>query len=59
LRSVLGRAPTAGEFAEAVYDAIVTLEDTDASPMVVDEALRSEIWRARTRYLDEHWTWRR
>jgi lipoate-protein ligase A len=59
LRSVLGRAPGAREFADAVQGAIVTLEDAEASAMVVDEALRSRIRRAHSRYIDERWTWRR
>ena len=59
LRSVLGREPTGAELAEALRDAIVTLEGAEASPMVVDDTLRSAIWRARARYLDARWTWRR
>ncbi len=59
LQSVLGRAPSAAELADALRAAIVTLEHVEASPMVVDEALRSESRRACARYLDEQWTWRR
>jgi lipoate-protein ligase A len=59
LRGVLGREPTGAELADALRDAIVTLEGVEASPMAVDDALRSATWRARARYLDDRWTWRR
>ena len=59
LRSVLGRAPTIGDLATAFTDALVTLEDAEASPLVVDDALERSIAGARIRFLDDHWTWRR
>lgn len=59
LRAALGRAPAAADLAAALADALVTLEDSDASPLVVDDALESRIAGARIRFLDEHWTWRR
>jgi lipoate-protein ligase A len=59
LRGALGHAPAAAELATALTDALVTLEDAEASPLVMDDALRSQIAGARIRFLDEHWTWRR
>lgn len=59
LRSLLGHAPTVRDFAARVRDALVTLEDADASPLVVDSALESDISDARIRFLDDQWTWRR
>ena len=59
LRGVLGRAPTVSDLATAFTDALVTLEDAEASPLVVDHALERGIAGARIRFLDDHWTWRR
>jgi lipoate-protein ligase A len=59
LRDALGRAPASADLAAAVTVALVTLEDADASPLVADDALETRIASARTRFLDEHWTWRR
>jgi lipoyl(octanoyl) transferase len=59
LRDALGHAPTVTDLAAALQDALVTHEDADASPLVIDDALRSLIDGARVRFLDEHWTWRR
>ena len=59
LRALLGRAPTAADLAAAVEDAIVTMEDPDASPLVVDTALERRIAMEREHFLDEQWTWRR
>jgi lipoate-protein ligase A len=59
LRSLLGRAPAPADFAECLTRALVTLEAADASPLVVDSPLESDISEARSRFLDDHWTWRR
>lgn len=59
LRALLGHPPTVTDLAAAIQRAIVTLEDPDASPLVMDAALERRIARARTHFLDEHWTWRR
>jgi len=59
LREVLGRAPMMSDLAMAFTDALVTLEDAEASPLVVDRALEHSIAGARVRFLDGHWTWRR
>ena len=59
LRGALGHAPAATDLADALTEALVTLEDAEASPLVVDDALEHRIARARIRFLDECWTWRR
>ena len=59
LRAALGRAPAVADLAAAITDVLVTLEDAEASPLIVDAALESRIACARIRFLDEHWTWRR
>jgi lipoate-protein ligase A len=59
LRDALGHAPAAPDLADAFTDALVTLEDAEASPLVVDAALESRIAGARVRFLDDQWTWRR
>jgi lipoate-protein ligase A len=59
LRSILGRTPPASELVAALRRAIVTFEDIEVSQMDLDDALRSGIRVAASRYSDEHWTWRR
>ncbi len=59
LRSILGRVPSVADLAVAMKGAIVTLEDPEASRLVVDAALDRRIAEARAHFLDEHWTWRR
>ncbi len=59
LRGALGHAPTVDDLAAAFTAALVTLEDAEASPLVVDHALERSIAGARIRFLDDHWTWRR
>lgn len=59
LRDALGHAPELGDLAAALSDALVTLEDAEASPLVVDDALQHRVAEARVRFVDDHWTWRR
>lgn len=59
LRSALGRAPENAEFARALLESIRELQDPDALPFELDDALRSDLDRLRGRYLDPAWTWRR
>jgi lipoate-protein ligase A len=59
LRDALGHAPTAADLAGAFNATLVTLEDAEASPLVVDAALERRIAGARVRFLDDQWTWRR
>jgi lipoate-protein ligase A len=59
LRDALGRAPTAGEVADALVGAVVTLEDKGASHITVDGALRDSAHDRLARFMDDAWTWRR
>lgn len=59
LRHILGRSPTLGEVAEALFAAVRSVEDPAAQPLCVDDALASAARRARPRYADDAWTWRR
>ena len=59
LRTALGHAPSTADLAVALADALVTMEDAEASPLVVDRALEQRIATARTHFLDDQWTWRR
>jgi lipoate-protein ligase A len=58
LRSLLGRAPAASEVANAMFDAVRSLEDADATGLTEDE-LRDETLKRVPHFLDEDWTWRR
>jgi lipoyl(octanoyl) transferase len=59
LRQALGRAPSLEEVADALFAAARALEDPDATPLCVDAPLREAADRARARYADAAWTWRR
>ena len=59
LSALLGHAPGVTDLAAAVRTAIVTMEDPDASPLVVDTTLERRIADERPHFLDEQWTWRR
>lgn len=59
LREALGRAPAAGELAEALLDSLRRLEDPEAARWTGDHALWADAAQARERYLDDAWTWRR
>ena len=59
LRQALGRAPSLAEVADALFDAARALEDPDASALCMDPPLRAATERARERYADPAWTWRR
>jgi len=58
LTALLGRAPDAAEVAGAMFDAVRSLEDADATEFSEDE-IRAEALRHVPRFLDEGWTWRR
>ena len=58
LAALLGRAPDAAEVASAMFDAVRSLEDADASEFTEDE-IRAEALQHLPRFLDEEWTWRR
>lgn len=59
LHEALGRVPPLLEVADTLFDAVRELEDADASELVVDPPLRSDIDLALHRYRDADWTWRR
>ena len=58
LRTLLGRAPAAAEVASAMFDAVRSLEDAEATEMAEDE-IRGETVTRIPHFLDEGWTWRR
>jgi lipoate-protein ligase A len=58
LHALLGRSPEADEVADAMFDAVRSLEDVDATEL--DEAeVREETLKHVPHFLDEDWTWRR
>lgn len=52
LRAVLGRAPSAGELAEAFSQVV------DTVPLRIEETVHEEATRLCGHYLDDAWTWR-
>lgn len=58
LAALLGRAPAAAEVASAMFDAVRSLEDADATEFSEDE-IRADAIVNVPRFLDEEWTWRR
>jgi lipoyl(octanoyl) transferase len=58
LHALLGRSPSADEVASAMFDAVRSLEDADASELAEDE-VRDETLEHVPHFLDEDWTWRR
>jgi lipoate-protein ligase A len=58
LEALLGRAPGAEEVASAMFEAVRSLEDPDATELAEDE-IRSEALDRVSHFLDEDWTWRR
>jgi len=59
LRDAMGRAPALGEVASALVASVRALEDPTAAPLAMDEMWSAELPRARARYADPSWTWRR
>lgn len=59
LGAALGWAPTAGQVAEAMFDAVRALEDDSAQPAGPDDELAHVVLDTLDDYLDDHWTWRR
>jgi lipoate-protein ligase A len=58
LYALLGRSPDANEVASAMFDAVRSLEDEDATAL--DEGdVRDEMLEHVPHFLDEDWTWRR
>ncbi|HXL86228.1 MAG TPA: hypothetical protein VN927_03420 [Gemmatimonadaceae bacterium] len=58
LAALLGRAPDAAEVASAMFGAVRSLEDADATVLDEDE-IRAEALQHVPHFLDEDWTWRR
>jgi lipoate-protein ligase A len=58
LAALLGRAPDAAEVATAMFDAVRSLEDSDAIELDEGE-ISAEALKHLPRFLDEEWTWRR
>jgi lipoyl(octanoyl) transferase len=58
LAALLGRAPNAAEVASAMFEAVRSLEDPEATQLDEDE-IRAEALQLVPRFLDEDWTWRR
>jgi lipoate-protein ligase A len=59
LRAALGHAPSPGDVAHALFDAVRTLADPAARCLEPDRALRDATDQLRTHYADPAWTWRR
>jgi lipoate-protein ligase A len=58
LHALLGRSPEATEVAVAMFDAVRSLEDENASELAEDE-VRDAALQHVSHFLDEDWTWRR
>jgi lipoate-protein ligase A len=58
LAALLGRVPDAAEVASAMFDAVRSLEDPEATELDEDE-IRADTLQHVPRFLDEDWTWRR
>jgi lipoate-protein ligase A len=58
LAALLGRAPDAVEVASAMFDAVRSLEDAEATELDEDE-IRADALQCLPRFLDKEWTWRR
>jgi lipoate-protein ligase A len=59
LREILGRAPRAAEFAEAMHQVLRGRADPGADPLTDTAALDAEAAGRAARYADDAWTWRR
>jgi lipoyl(octanoyl) transferase len=58
LHALMGRSPDVAEVASALFDAVRSLEDEDAT-QIDEEEVRGETMRNIPHFLDEGWTWRR
>ncbi len=59
LAQALGRDPSPEEFATLLFDVVRRDWDAGASEVNMDGALRDAMARARPRFTDDRWTWRR
>jgi lipoyl(octanoyl) transferase len=58
LQTLLGRSPGIAEVASAMFDAVRSQEDEEATEMA-EEEIREETMSRIPHFLDEDWTWRR
>jgi lipoate-protein ligase A len=58
LHALLGRSPDIEEVAGAMFDAVRSIEDPEATVMA-EEEIRGETMSRIPHFLDEGWTWRR
>jgi lipoate-protein ligase A len=58
LANLLGRAPAAADVASAMFEAVRSLEDSEAEELR-EHDIRGEALALVPEYLDEGWTWRR
>lgn len=58
LHALLGRSPDVAEVASAMFDAVRSLEDEEATEMT-EEEIRGDTMSHIPHFLDEGWTWRR
>jgi lipoate-protein ligase A len=59
LRALLGRVPSMGEVASALFQAVADAAGVQPAPLSVDARLAEAVHRVRRRYDDDSWTWRR
>ena len=59
LRDALGRPPSEFDVAQALFEAVRTLEDHDVLLIEPEARLLARANELRDHYLDESWTWRR
>lgn len=59
LREALGWTPGPEHLATELFEAVRALEHARADPLMIDATLTTVATRARARYVDDLWTWRR
>jgi lipoate-protein ligase A len=58
LHEAMGRAPTVGEVADALFASAREMEDPTARDLEIDDELRRDARAALARYESDGWTWR-
>lgn len=59
LREALGRAPSPGELATALFESVREREDADAKVLTLSEEIQRDVQSARARYASAEWMWRK
>jgi lipoyl(octanoyl) transferase len=59
LSAALGRSPGTSEVANALFEAVRSLECSCATDLTLDSTVEAAMLRALDRYRDDQWTWRR